>query len=320
MKNLNDKSQATLVGLLAVVFWSALVGLFRGVSEQQGAIGGAALIYTVAALILFPSVGPKKRAQWPSRQYVLIGGLLFVTYEICFALSIGFAQTSRQAIEVSMVNYLWPAMTMVFSIVLNKMRTNWLIVPGCLTSIFGVLWVLGGEQGVDMGEILANLRSNPLCYLFAFLGALIWSFYCTISVRISNGKNGIALFFALTSLVLWIKYWSLGMDTIALTAQAILYVVLAGCATSFGYAAWNVGMARGNVAILTGSAYFIPVFSVVIAAQLLHTALPVAFWQGAALVCIGSLLCWVATRVRTPKITVVTPAASAALHHTPTAG
>lgn len=35
---------ATLVGLTAIVFWSAIVGLIRGVSEHFGATGGAALI------------------------------------------------------------------------------------------------------------------------------------------------------------------------------------------------------------------------------------------------------------------------------------
>lgn len=69
-------------------------------------------------------------------------------YELCLALSIGYANHARQAIEVGMVNYLWPTLTIVFAIVFNKQKTTWLIVPGFAVSMLGVAWVLGSEQGL----------------------------------------------------------------------------------------------------------------------------------------------------------------------------
>ena len=65
-----------------------------------------------------------------------------------------------------------------------------------------------------------------------------------------------------------------------------------------GYAAWNVGILRGNVTILAGASYFIPVFSAAVAAAVLNTPLSLSFWQGASMVCAGSILCWLATRAR----------------------
>ncbi|MOA43049.1 Aromatic amino acid exporter YddG [compost metagenome] len=70
----------------------------------------------------------------------------------------------------------------------------------------------------------------------------------------------------------------------------------------FGYAAWNVGILHGNVTILAGASYFIPVFSAALAAMLLRTPLPLSFWQGASMVCAGSILCWLATRGQRPKV------------------
>ncbi|MOA49439.1 Aromatic amino acid exporter YddG [compost metagenome] len=70
----------------------------------------------------------------------------------------------------------------------------------------------------------------------------------------------------------------------------------------FGYAAWNVGILHGNVTILAGASYFIPVSSAALAAMLLHTPLSLSFWQGAAMVCAGSILCWLATRGQPPKV------------------
>ena len=39
------KQKATLIGLIAIVLWSTMVGLMRGVSEGLGPAGGAAMIF-----------------------------------------------------------------------------------------------------------------------------------------------------------------------------------------------------------------------------------------------------------------------------------
>jgi drug/metabolite transporter (DMT)-like permease len=98
---------ATLCGFAAILLWSTVVGLIRGVSENFGAIGGAALIYTVGALLLLPLLGRPRLRAFP-RRYLVLGSLLFVAYELCLSLSLGFADNRAQAIEVSILNYLWP--------------------------------------------------------------------------------------------------------------------------------------------------------------------------------------------------------------------
>ena len=286
---------ATLIGLIAVLLWSSLVGLIRGVSESLGATGGAAMIYTVASVFLLFSVGRTRVSQFPKR-YLFWGSLLFVTYELCLALSIGYANSSRQAIEVSMVNYLWPAFVMVAAILFNNQRANWLILPGFMLAVTGTCWVLGGDEGLHLPSVLANVQDNPLSYGLAFAGALIWTAYCTVTARISEGKNGITLFFMLTALALWLKYLLIGGEPMHFNLQVIVYLVLAAAAMGFGYAAWNVGILYGNVTVLAGASYFIPVLSAALAALVLQTQLSLSFWQGAAMVCAGSILCWLATR------------------------
>lgn len=292
-----NRKKATLTGLIAVLLWSAIVGLIRGVSERLGATGGAAMIYTVGAFFLLLSVGLPKLSTFP-RRYLWCGGLLFVSYELCLSLSIGYAHSGRQAIEVGMVNYLWPTFTMVSAILFNKHRANLLIVPGFLLSMIGICWVLGGAHGFDPAEMLANIQDNPLSYGLAFLGAVIWAAYCTVTARIANGKNGVTPFFMMVAAVLWIKYLSSGGGAMTFNLQAIVYLALAAAAMGFGYAAWNVGILHGNVTVLAGASYFIPVISAALAARLLHAPLSTNFWLGACMVCGGSILCWVATRGR----------------------
>ncbi|BCN39420.1 aromatic amino acid exporter [Alicycliphilus denitrificans] len=292
---MQNRNKATLIGLVAIFLWSAIVGLIRSVSDHLGPTGGAAMMYSVASVFLLLSVGWVGLREFP-RRYLAWGSLLFVAYELCLSLSIGYANTSRQAIEVGMVNYLWPTFTIVAAILFNRQRANFLIVPGFVLSIVGIGWVLGGEQGFDLPGMLDNVQDNPLSYGLAFAGALIWAAYCTVTARIACGKNGATLFFVLVSVTLWAKYLLEGGGAMEFGFEAVVYLVLAAAAMGFGYGAWNVGILHGNVTILAGASYFIPVFSAALSMLLLRTPLSMAFWQGAAMVCGGAILCWLATR------------------------
>lgn len=101
----------------------------------------------------------------------------------------------------------------------------------------------------------------------------------------------------IVAVVMWLQYF-FGSEQMPMDIHfySIAYLLLAACVMGFGYAAWNVGMLRGNVTILTGASYFIPVFSSAFSALLLSTSLEVSFWKGALLVCLGSVLCWLSTR------------------------
>lgn len=293
---MTSKRNATLIGLTAVLLWSAIVGLIRGVSQSLGATGGAAMMYSVATVFLAFTVGPTRLQALP-RRYLVWGSVLFVAYELCLSLSIGYANTGRQAIEVGMVNYLWPTFTMMAAILFNRQRCNALIVPGFALSMLGICWVLDGDQGLDPAGMWANVRDNPQSYGLAFSGALIWAAYCTVTARIAQGANGVTLFFMLTALALWIKFFVAGDATpMQWSWHAVLFLLLAAGAMGFGYAAWNVGILGGNVTVLAGASYFIPVLSAALAATLLQAPLSKAFWQGACMVCGGSVLCWLATR------------------------
>ncbi|STW07217.1 aromatic amino acid exporter [Klebsiella grimontii] len=47
-----EKKRATLIGLAAIVLWSTMVGLIRGVSEGLGPVGGAAMLYSLSGMLL----------------------------------------------------------------------------------------------------------------------------------------------------------------------------------------------------------------------------------------------------------------------------
>ncbi|GAK26315.1 aromatic amino acid DMT transporter YddG [Serratia liquefaciens] len=295
MSSLPAHYKATLLGLLAILLWSSVVGLIRSVSEGLGPIGGAAMIYSVSAVFLLLALRLPNLRLFP-RSYLLLGSLLFVSYEICLSLSLGYANTRLQAIEVGMINYLWPCFTVLMALVFNGQKAKWWLLPGLLLSLFGIGWIMSGEGGWSPAQMLENVRSNPLSYSLAFGGAVIWALYCNLTKKIAQGHNGVVLFITLTAVALWLKYAFSSESGMQFTLPVTLTLLCAGMAMGAGYAAWNVGILRGNMTLLATASYFTPVLSAVFAALVLDTALTANFWQGVVMVTAGSLICWRATR------------------------
>lgn len=292
-----DKNKATLIGMSAIILWSTLIGLVRSVSESLGPVGGAATIYTASTVLMVATSGFPKVGSFP-RLYLLAGSSLFVLYEMFLSLSLGYADNGRQAIEVAMLNYLWPSLTVLFSILFNGQRAGLLVAPGLILSLFGVCWVLGGDSGFHPDEMLLNIQDNPLSYGLAFFASILWATYCTLTVKMSRGHTGVTFFLLLTAIVLWIKFLFGENPPMRLDWKVAGYVCMAAFSVGYGYAAWNKGIVHGNTAMLAAASYFTPVISSAIAAVILDIPLTFSFWQGAVMVCIGSLMCWVSTRKR----------------------
>jgi hypothetical protein len=59
--------------------------------------------------------------------YLVGCGLLFVTYTVLLFLAIGLARGRQQVLEVGLLNYLWPALTILLSVVLLNKRARLLL-------------------------------------------------------------------------------------------------------------------------------------------------------------------------------------------------
>lgn len=287
---------ATWCGISAILMWAAMLGLIRQVTERLGAELGITLIYSLSTLLLLAIFGLPNFKRM-SKTYLLVGSTLFVVYEMCYSFAIGYAQTAQQAIEVSVVNYLWPSLTMLALVAFKQLKFHWMLLVGMSISISGLVYIQLGGEGFSFDQIFANAMSNPLSYGLAFIGALLWSIYCAFTRRYGTQENPIAFFFGLVSLALWIKLLLIGYDLSAISwsGSNVFYLIAAALSLGLGYGAWNVGMLHGNVATLVASSYFSPVIAAFIAMLILGQSLSVTFWQGACLVTLGSILCWLTT-------------------------
>jgi len=290
-----SKSKYTLYGVIAILLWSTITAFIRDLSELFSPIGGAAMMYTVSAIFLMSVMGIPKIKSYPKR-YLMIGGGLFVAYEICLALSLGMANSRHQAMEMAIINYLWPALTILLSVLISAKKINILVYPSILLAFTGVAWCIAGEQGISLDILLSNISDNPLTYFMAFSAAIIWAIYCVVTQRISNGKNATTLFFSATATALWVQYFFSNEPSLDFTLSSTLTLLLAGIVIGAGYALWNQAMIGGDIILLGTLSYFTPVFSTLFASLYLSISLTGSFWQGVALVTLGSFICFLVTR------------------------
>ncbi|KOO09920.1 aromatic amino acid transporter, partial [Vibrio xuii] len=172
--------------------WSGVMGFARNVTELLGPVGGAASIYTVASVFLVLVMGVPKVKNYPPRYVVICGGL-FVAYEICLALALGMANSRQQAIEMLVINYLWPALTVLLAVIVSNKKTNFLVYPSIVIAFLGVAWSITGDQSLSLAQIAANVATNPTTDAMAFVGAFLWAIYCNLTKRISDWQNGSTL-------------------------------------------------------------------------------------------------------------------------------
>ena len=137
--------KALIAGIGAIFCWSLMVGFLRLTTVNYGSELGIALIYTLGAVFLFLLDKPTPFKKIP-RRYLLIGGVLFATYELFMAFAVGLAQDSFQAIEVSILNYLWPTLTVLFWAVARKSGRApalFRVIPGAIFATAGIVLAVG---------------------------------------------------------------------------------------------------------------------------------------------------------------------------------
>ena len=117
------------------------VVIYRGIAQKISfSIGpdlAVLMMYSLSTLLLLAVFGVPKLKTIP-KFYLLSAAALFLVYEICFAYAVALAQTAQQAIEISLVNYLWPSMTIAMLILFHELKFHSLVVVGLSISLAGI--------------------------------------------------------------------------------------------------------------------------------------------------------------------------------------
>jgi len=187
----------TILGILAIMFWGTTIAFSRSLAEQLGAITAASCIYLISGilggiyLISIPN-GVKKTLQLPI-SYLVICGILFTSHTVCLYLAIGLAINREQVIEVSIVNYLWPAITLIFSIPILRKRARISLIPGIILALTGFYLVTVQNKILSWEGFKENFQINYFPYIIAFCGAVCWGLYSNLSRHLASYTEGRAV-------------------------------------------------------------------------------------------------------------------------------
>jgi drug/metabolite transporter (DMT)-like permease len=291
----------TLLGLAAILLWSSTVALARSISEQLGPLSAGVSVYLTAGLFLTGFSFWKERSfkalRTLPRKYVYGCGALFLIYTTALFLALGLATNRSQTIEVGLLNYLWPAFTILFSLpILGNKATLWLI-PGTLLALFGVFLVLTHETAVSWSSLSTNLSSNPAAYGFGVLAAVSWGLYSNLARHWGNpNSSGAVQLFTLGSGIAFALIGLFWPETGIWSIRTGIEVAFLGLATALAYVFWDMSMRAGNMVFVAASSYLTPLFSTIVSCLYLGVRPGTGLWLGCAIIIGGSFLSWLSVR------------------------
>ena len=271
------------------------MSLVRGIAEGFGMAQGQFFLYCVATICVFFIVGLLDFHRI-DRRYLYFGIPTANLSSLSFCLAIFTSSGGAQTMEVGMVNYLWPSLTILFAVLFNGVRTRWWLYPGLLVAFGGIIVILSGDKGFSLTEFVARFAENPVSYLLALVAAVTWAGYSSMTRAWGNGINPSTIIFAVDTLVFLVLWFlDIGSQPVAASAHGLMSVIFGGIAVGMAYVVWTLGMSKGNITVLAAASYFTPVLSCVFATFWIGAELNSSFWTGVVLVVAGSLLCWDAT-------------------------
>ncbi len=302
---MKGSAPATLGGLLAIVLWSTTVAIARSLSEQLGPLTAGASVYGLCGLVsgarLFLTRGGLLAILRLPGKYLFGCGALFIFYMFGLFAAIGLSSDRVQVLEIGLLNYLWPPLTLLFSLVLLHRRAGWILVPGTGLALAGIFLVLAREGGFTWESFLGNLSDNPAAYALGLGAAVSWALYSNLARRWAGGhpKGAVDLFIPATGVVL-IALALAVEPTPEWTLRAVLETVFFGLATYAAYSLWDFAMRQGEVVLVAACSYLTPLLSTLVSVFYLEVSPTRGLWTGCLLLVAGSFLSWISVEGQDP--------------------
>ena len=288
----------SLLGLVAILLWSTTIAFSRSLTEQLGTLTAAFWIYTLAGLlgmlmaILQPGGSWRKMFSLP-RSYLWGCGALFVIYIAALYLAVGSASNRTQVIAVGLLNYLWPGLSLAFSVPILKRKASPWLAAGIVLALAGV-WLATTAGSSDSDNALAFISAGSLLpYSLALLAAASWGLYSNLSRRWGGEEEGgaVPLFLLASGLLLGILRLA-SPETSTWSTSALLELgYMALLPGMLAYVLWDVAVRKGNLILVASLSYLTPLLSTLFTILVLGVQPGPGLWIGALMVVAGALVC-----------------------------
>lgn len=207
----------------------------------------------------------------------------------CIYVAVGAATDRLQVLEVGLVNYLWPSLTLILAVPILARKARVTLLPGCFLSFAGVLLASGEVWDV----LLGNFRVNWLPFVLAFVAAVCWALYSNLAHRWAGEAEtwAVPVFLLASGLVLAVLRF-LVVERPHWTTQAEMELAYMSIfPTILAYSFWDNAMRRGNLILVASISYLTPLLSIIISSLYLNVQAGTNLWVGCLLVIAGSITC-----------------------------
>ena len=298
---------ATAAGLVSILVWSTSVSVSRLVTEDLGVLPATALVLLLAGLTLGAITVVRGRGvSWVRRlapKHLAVCGPLFVGYILLLYIAVGTAPTRIDALVAGLANYLWPAMILLFSVLVLRRRAQPAVLGiGILVCLVGILLAASVSAG-GWRPLLGGLANLSPSLGLGVIAAVLWGLYSVMArvfrQTVSSGAVALFLFVAgLGALALGRGAWG-GANWSCRAVVAGLY--MAWVPNSLAYWFWDESMRSGDVPTLGALSNLIPILSMLVGTAVLSVGVRWELIGGGLLVVVGAVVSRGAFARRAPE-------------------
>lgn len=288
---------ATILGVLAIVFWGTTVAFSRGLTENLGILTAACAIYLgggVAGCVLLVSRGGGwRRIASVTPRYWLVCGGSFVANNLCFHFGVGLAHGRPGIIAVGLVNYLWISLTLLMSIPILGNRPRWGLLPGIAMAGSGVALAMASNGPFLWNDFAINTFDNAWPCLLAFLGACAWAVYSNFNRRweAESGGGPTPVFLLAAGLLFFLLRLRVHENTVWTPSVVLGLAGVIVFPTLLAYLFWDAAMRRGNMVLVVSASYLTPILSTICSCAYCGILPGPTLWLACVLVVAGAALC-----------------------------
>lgn len=273
-----DHAPNLLAGL-AIFLWSFLAYFGARFAHLPS------LAVVGAALCISGGISLARCREWrvsPATLAVGIGGIF--GYHWLYFLAFGRAP----AIEVNLINYLWPLLIVLLSpLILPGFKLHARHLVGALMGLFGAFLIIGG------GRLQLDIR-HLSGYLLAAGAATIWALYSLLTRRLPPFPNGAVGAFCLYSGILALAAFAVSgapLDLESLSGADWLALIGMGLGPmGLAFFAWDAALKRGDPRMIGSLAYLTPLLSTLNLAVLGDRQLTITTAAAMALIVGGAVI------------------------------
>ncbi|MEA1940581.1 MAG: aromatic amino acid DMT transporter YddG [Candidatus Caldatribacteriota bacterium] len=292
----SQENLSTILGILAILFWGTTIAFSRSLTEQLGVLTAASWIYLLSGIwgciYLISKPGEVKRTFQLPILYLIGCGALFVIYTVSLYLAVGLAFSREQVIEVSIINYLWPGLTLIFSLPILHKKGKITLIPGVVLAFSG-FYLATAQSGIFSWEVFkGNFQINSLPYLIAFIAAISWGLYSNLVRRWAGHTDGgaVPIFLLVTGLILTAIRYMFPEESSWTPRVVVELLYMSVFPTFLAYFFWDKAMRKGKIILVASLSYFTPLLSIVISSLYLQIAVRANLWIACALVVAGAIV------------------------------